>query len=261
MDSSSHSFRFLRIWLPAVGLLIGACTTRQALPQIDLPTPRASLGSFPTQPASDLTIKLSPDMSVPLDWLELESFFPPGARRVGPREDPAHRLAPDNRMRFPAAELYSSPDMEFTLFHDGVKRPKKEILHWLMLHRRNASFPHSIFCTTAAFDATWSPDSRAFAVTHYLGRNSSEVFLCSTSLIKETVDVKPGLREYFPAHFLEAALFVKAYRWTDDGRLIVRALGRSWIEPYELFGLELAAHITPGEGELLTRFLRAFIRD
>ncbi|MBI5688693.1 MAG: hypothetical protein HZC55_01250 [Verrucomicrobia bacterium] len=261
MGSSSHSSRLLRIWLPAVTLLLGACTTRPPLPQIELPKPRSSAGSFPTAPPPDLTIRLSPDMSVPLDWLELESFFPPGARRVGPREDPAHRLAPDHRMRFPNAELYSSPDKEFTLFHDGMKRPKREILHWLMLHRRNASFPHSIFSTTAAFDATWAPDSKAFAVTHYLGRNSSEVFLCSTSLIKENVDVKPALREFFPSHFQEAALFVKAYRWTDEGRLIVRAIGRSWIEPFELFGLELVAQITPGDGELRTRFLRGFIRD
>lgn len=253
--------RFLRIGSPAAALLFGACTAPPPLPQLDLPKPKGSAADFPVPRAPEVAIKLSPDLSVPLDWLELEAFFPPGARRVGPPGDPAHRLVPDNRRRFPAAELYPSPNGEFTLFHDGAKRPRREILHWLLLHRRNASFPHAIFSTTVAFDATWAPDSSAFAVTHYIGHNSSEVFLCSTSLVKETIDLKPVLRRFFPAHLVESDLFVKAYRWTDDGRLIVRALGRSGIEPYELLGLELAAQITPGDGELHTRFLRGFIRE
>ena len=210
---------------------------------------------------SELNIRLLPDRSVPLDWLELDRFFPPGARRVGPFHDESLELAADNRVRFPTAEVYDSPDQAFTLFHDGVKRSRTQITHWLMMYRKGADFPHAIFNTSASFDASWSPDSALFAVTHYIGHNSSEVFVCTTPLFKETVDVRPFVREFFPPHFIEASIFVKAYRWTADGVLIVRAVGRSWIEPYELFGFEIAVRVAPDASGLDARYLRGFIRE
>jgi hypothetical protein len=246
----------------AFGFLLAACTSPPSVPKMEFPIAQAASAPSPRVPApSELNIRLLPDRSVPLDWLELDRFFPPGARRVGPHLVEALKLAADNRMRFPTAEVYESPDQAYSLFHDGVKRSRTQITHWLMMYRKNADFPNAIFSTTASFDASWSPDSTLFAVTHYVGHNSSEVFVCSTSLFKETVDIRPWVREFFPPHFIEASIFVKAYRWTADGVLVVRAVGRSWIEPYELFGFEIAVRVAPNARHVESRYLRGFIRE
>lgn len=53
---------------------------------------------------------------------------------------------------------------------------------------------------------------------------------------------------------------MKAYRWTHDGRLVVRAMARAREEPYELFGCEvLVTFGAPGEEPKIT-FLRGFLK-
>jgi hypothetical protein len=244
-------------------LLLTSCTTPVPAPQLRGPVMGGMSGpALKASPPPEVQVRLQmPDRSVPLDWLELDGFFPPGAKRVGPKRDEAFSLTADNRMSFPTAELYPSPNQEFTLFHDGAKRGRKEITHWLMLYKKGATFPNAIFNTSASFDASWAPDSSGFAITHYVGSNSSEVFVCTASLVKETIDIKPIVREFFPPHFLDARVFVKAYRWSSDGALVIRAVGRSWIEPFELFGLEAAVRLGGGEGETTARFLRGYIRE
>ena len=245
------------------GLLSTSCRTPAPIPQLRGPVIGGMGGpALRASPPPEVNVKLNiPDRSVPLDWLELDAFFPPGAKRVGAKRDQAFSLTADNRMSFPTAELYPSPNQEFTLFYDGAKRGRNGMTHWLMLYKKGATFPNAIFNTSASFDVSWAPDSSGFAITHYVGSNSSEVFVCTASLVKETIDIKPIVREFFPPQFLDARVFVKAYRWSSDGPLIIRAVGRSWIEPFELFGFEAAVRIDGAQGEIAAQFLRGYIRE
>ena len=129
-----------------------------------------------------------------------------------------------------------------------------------MLYRKEAPFPRSIFCTAASFDATWSPDSRLFAVTHYYSSNMSEVFISDTAYNKESVEVRPFLENNFPPHFASGPVAIKAYRWTTDNELIVRALGRAEIEPFELFGVEILVRFAAEGKETTTHYLRGFVK-
>lgn len=260
--SSRSRARILHASSLALGLLFAACKSPSTPPQIPTPVAQASESKFRTPPPPDINIQLLlPDRSVPLDWLELDVFFPPGARRVGPQSEVSLRLSPDNRMKFPSAEIYGSPDGQFSLFNDGARYKKTQITHWLMLYQKEAAFPKAVFSTSTSFDASWAPDSKLFAVTHYVGSNSSEVFVGNIHLRKQAVDVTPFLRDHFPAHFVEGNLFVKAYRWTTDGGLVVRAIGRSAVAPFELFGMEILFRVVAAEMDLNRDYIRGFIKQ
>ncbi len=228
---------------------------------MSLPVPGGGGGGAPPRaPAMPLAIRLlSPDLRVDLNWLELDEFFPPGARRVGPEVPLGARLLPANRTRFPSTELCASPDGQHVLFHDGMKRKERGIHHWLLLLKKDEPFPNTIFGTRTTFEAAWAPDSRHFAVTHFTGDNSSEVFVVDLAdLERRAIDVRPQLEAHFPRHLAAVPLFLKAYRWTHDGRLVVRALAREREEPHELFGCEvLVALGAPGADPAIT-FLRGF---
>lgn len=204
--------------------------------------------------------KRAPNLRVDPRWLDLDEFFPPGAKRVGPAVRVTHSLAPERRTRFPSTELCTSSDNRFVLFHDGMKRTHN-IYHWLMLLKHDAPFPNAIFCTPLAFDVTWSTDNRHFAVTHFVGDNSSEVFTVDTAeLQRKPIDVRPFLEEHFPPYVVSVPMFLKAYRWTRDGRLIVRGIGRTREPPFELFGCEVAVAFVGPTAELKTSFLRGYIK-
>ena len=203
----------------------------------------------------------SPDMRVDPKWLELDSFYPPGAQRIGTARGAAPDLAPERRTQFPSTELCPSPDKKFVLFHDGMKRQRSKIVHWLMLLKHDAPFPNTIFLTPLAFEASWAEDSQRFAVTHFVGDNSSEVFVVNTTdLERKPVDLRPCLEEFFPAHLVGVPMFLKAYRWTRDGRLIVRGVGRAREEPYELVGCEAAVSFAGPEGTPQLTFLRGYTK-
>lgn len=202
----------------------------------------------------------SPDMRLDPSWLDLDDFFPPGARRVGPTARLELNPAPENRMAFPSAEPWPSPDKRTLLFHDGMRR-NNSIYHWLMLQKSGAPSPNAIFLTKLAFDVSWSEDSARFAVTHFLGDNSSEVFTVETAdLARKPVDLRPFIEEHFPPHLAASAMFVKAYRWTQDGRLIVRGIGRARSEGFELFGCEVVTAFTGPDREPRSTFVRGFIK-
>ena len=203
----------------------------------------------------------SPDLSLDPKWLDLDEFFPPGARRVGPVSHLNAELAPERRTVFPSTELCTSPNQQFVLFHDGMKRAR-DIFHWLMLLKPDAPFPNAIFLTKLAFDASWSEDSHRFAVTHFVGDNSSEVFTVDMSdLVRKPIEVRAFLEEHFPPHLVSVPMFLKAYRWTRDGRLIVRAIGRAREEPYELFGCEVATAFVGPDGDPRTSYVRGYIKS
>ena len=200
-----------------------------------------------------------PGLALELKWLDFDGFFPPGARRIGPSSQVSFELATERRTRFPSTDLCSSPNGAAVLFHDGMKR-QRDIYHWLLLLKNDAPFPNAIFCTKMAFDATWSEDSMRFAVTHFIGDNSSEVFVVDLSdLERRPIEVRTMLDGNFPGQMISAPMFAKAYRWTRDGRLVVRGIARSEHEPYEQFGCEvLVAFSAPG-GEPRGTFLRGYV--
>src|SRR5436190_948215 len=84
------------------------------------------------------------------------------ARRVGPANPISAQLCPPGVTRFPSTELSSSPDGRFVLFHDGMKRKQNDIFHWLMLFKKDALIPNTIFGTKTTFESSWSDDSQRF---------------------------------------------------------------------------------------------------
>ncbi len=240
-----------------------ACQQRPpSPPTMALPAPGSGGGGAPPPPPGpSLTIRLSPDMHVNLNWLEFDEFFPPGARRVGPDVPLGAKLLPVNRTAFPSTELCTSPDKHHVLFHDGMKRKERGIHHWLLLLKKDAPFPNTIFGTRTTFEASWAADSLHFAVTHFTGDNSSEVFVVDLAdLERKSIDVGPLLKKHFSSHLVSVPLFMKAYRWTDDGRLVVRAMARAREEPYELFGCEAVVAFGASDEAPKVTFLRGFLK-
>ena len=255
-----------RGWLHPLWIAAAVFASFSCQHQKPLPTPSQGSLAFPTLPMPTLTARApeiragSPDMRVDPKWLELDGFFPPGAKRVGPDRRLAVDFAPERRTSFPSTELCSSPDKHFVLFHDGMKR-REDIYHWLMILKHDAPFPNAIFLTRNVFDASWSEDSLRFAVTHYIGDNSSEVFIVDTTdLVRKPIDVRQFLEEFFPPHVPGAPLFLKAYRWSRDGRLVVRGIGRSQEPPYELFGCEVVTAFTGPDATPRTSFVRGYVK-
>lgn len=244
--------------LAAVALAGGGCASRPPTgmsmtpPNLSLPPPQVIVGPMPN---------MRPPTPRPIDpgWLDLDGFYPPGAKAILPDDPRTPRVQAERRMLFPTAEECVSPDGRFTLAHDGMKRGRT-IFHWLMLTEKNAVVPAAIFCTKLAFDVSWAEDSRHFAVTHYLGQNASEVSVVESQPIERwTLEPRRILGPYFPAGLLTAPLMLKAYRWTEDGQLVVRGVGRAEAEPYERFGCEVLVDCRDPGIEPRLIFLRGYI--
>ncbi|MSU48382.1 MAG: hypothetical protein EXS37_04690 [Opitutus sp.] len=213
--------------------------------------------------APSVNIRLLPlDLHLDLNWLDLDEFIPPGAKRVGPVNRFTAELLPPTVTRYPSTEMCTSPDGRVALFHDGSKQKgRKDMFHWLMLMKKGAPFPNTIFGTTAAFETSWSADSQRFAITHFPGGNSSEVFVVDLAdLVRKPLSVSQLIETYFFPHLVSAPLFLKAYRWTRDGRLVIRAIARSPQEPHELFGCEAVVAFGGTESEPRVEYLRGFIK-
>jgi hypothetical protein len=87
------------------------------------------------------------------------------------------------------------------------------------------------------------------------------VFVVDTAnLERKPIDVRPFIEAHFPDRLWSVPMFLKAYRWTRDGQLVVRAIARAREEPYELFGCEVAVTFGGAESEPKARFLRGFVK-
>lgn len=242
------------------GLLVllagGACQhagsdSRLKMPPLNLPLPGAMGVAF----------KLPPSNLRPLDVnrLDFTEFIPPGAQRIGPSKPIPAELAPANRTKFPSVDLAYSPDGTCVLFHDGSQRTTI-MIHWLMLLRKGLPSPHGVFGTLTAFETSWAADSHRFSVTNFTGDNSSEVFVEDVDELRRiNIAVRPLIEEHFPLHVMSAPMFVKAYRWTIDGRLIVRAIGRAEAEPYDEFGCEALVSFPTTSTDPQTEYLHGYI--
>jgi hypothetical protein len=127
-----------------------------------------------------------------------------------------------------------------------------------MLLKKGSPAPNGVFCTATAFETSWSTDSLRFAVTNFSGHNASEVFVEEVDDLRRIpIEVRPLIEEFFPLHVMSAPMFVKAYRWTQDGKLIVRAIGRSEAEPYDEFGCEALVSFTAAQPR--TEYLHGYL--
>jgi hypothetical protein len=216
---------------------------------------------LPLPGAQGVAFKLPPSNLRPLDVnrLDFADFIPPGAQRIGPSNPLPTDLAPANRTKFPSTDLAYSPDRSCVLFHDGSQRTSL-IIHWLMMLRKGLPSPHGVFGTTTAFETSWAGDSQRFSVTNFTGDNSSEVFVEDVAELRRiNIAVRPLIEEYFPLHVMSAPMFVKAYRWTSDGKLVVRAIGRAEAEPYDEFGCEALVSFPGPAAEPQTEYLHGYI--
>jgi hypothetical protein len=231
------SRRIFMRWACLVPLALGAgCQQRSGggsnmkMPPFGVPLPSPS--------ALAMKIPARPGRPADARRLDRPDFFPPGAQRIGPRNTRSVTLAAETRVKFPSTDFATSPDGNVVLFHDGSKH-RGLIIHWLMLLKKTAAKPDGVFNTTTAFDASWSPESQRFAVTNYTGDNSSEVFVAEVDELRQhAIDLRSLIEEHFPEHVWSSPMFVKAYRWTRDGHLVVRSVGRALKEPYDEFGCE-----------------------
>jgi hypothetical protein len=247
--------------------LFGSVACQQRRPAgVGMPTPGLAVsgGAVPQmKPMPPVNLSLpSPDRRLDLSWLDLDEFMPPGAKRVGPLQRLATELMAARRTQFPSTELCVSPDKRFVLFHDGMKRKQRGIHHWLLLLKNEpTAYPNTIFGTRLAFEASWAEDSQRFAVTHFVGDNASEVFVVDTTdLVRKPIEVRAFIEEHFPQHLALEPMFLKAYRWTRDGRLVVRAIGRAREEPYELFGCEVLVAFAGAGAEPQVTYLRGYVK-
>lgn len=205
------------------------------------------------------TAPLKRPPSFDLGALDVDEFIPVGAQVIGPYGQIGAPLVEENRTRHPTAELSPSPDGEAVIFNDGYKG-RRNIVHWLTLKRRNSVVPNSIFSTAASYDTMWSPKSDAFAVTHYVGGNTTEVFIIPLGdLERVDVPLKPIVATYFPVRFASLPIFAKAYRWTGNGDLIVRGVAQSIEAPFERIGCELKVDVHDREKHHAT-FLRGYVQ-
>lgn len=253
------------VWLvSAICVFVSSCLSGCRTTRPSLPPPSGMLfgGGLPPPALIIPPVRAAPLKRPPpfdLGALDVDEFIPLGASVIGPYGQVGAALVEEVRMRHPTAELSPSPDGEAVIFNDGYKA-KTKIVHWLTLKRRDSAVPNSILSTMASYDTMWSPKSDAFAVTHYVGGNTTEVFIIPLGDL-ERVDVllKPIVATYFPARFAPLPIFAKAYRWTRNGELVVRGVAQTTEPPFERIGCELKIDVHDTEGNRVT-FLRGYVQ-
>jgi len=250
------SYAFRTALLAVLPWFAGGCKNAPDIPVIEFRIPPSPTRAAPTM-TRNVFINLSvPEVSFDLNRLDLEGFFPPGAERILGKSVPD--VLPDNRTRFPSTDTSVSPNGDVVLFHDGQRR-EGWIQHSLMVRRLGSEQPTMVFATIRTFDVTWAPNSELFAVTNYTGDNSSEVTAFGIDGKKVRIDLRKLVEESFPSDVRSALLFVKAYRWTSDSQLVLRALGRSALKPFSILGCEAVADITSA-GEAQITFCRGYVK-
>lgn len=178
----------------------------------------------------------APDIDVA--WLDADEFIPPGATVIFRRpEKPRVQSTP--RAKYPSTEECVAIDGN-AVVGTASDKTQREVKHRLLLYRRGDAASKTVLLTANAFEALWSPDSEYIAITEFVGRNSSEVFIVNRKDgVPEPVDLADLLAQHFRPGLLDAPRFQKAYRWSDGPLLLIRVLGRLPVPPYEQFGCEL----------------------
>lgn len=192
-------------------------------------------------------------------WFETGEFYPPGCKRIVPETAVSVTMADTPRAHFPSADVCASLDGMWSISCDG--HGTRTILHVLSAQRRGEATLRSFYSTTKATSVLWSPDNRRVALTVITGSNRSMVLCVDLDNFTLGDPVYPPrvLDRYFTALQLESPQFVSAYRWTNDGRLVVRGAGRESLPPYATYGYEVLIDARePGRATMT--FLRGFTK-
>lgn len=239
-------------------LLLGGCQHRMG--RVDVGHSRMPVVS-PARPAPVIAPIPTEAPSMDLQLLDSPEFYPPGAKHLVPTDLPSPATVDFPRANFPHAGLYTSPDAQWSLTEIGFEQ-------WDGIHltleaiRRGTDVFHNLLQTRSAHVALWAPDSRHAALTLYTGSNWSMVYVIDVPRHELSEPIYPAhaLVPYLPADQLDAPQFVSAYRWTQDGRLVLRGVGRYTTPPYTLFGYELLATLHDDRSPDLI-FLRGYTKD
>jgi hypothetical protein len=156
-------------------------------------------------------------------------------------------------------ELCPSPDKTMVLFHDGQRRGA-DILHCLMLLEEARDLPEVMYTTRTMFEVSWASNSRRFAITDFIGHNRSQVSAFEMDDRRRIdLDVSRFIEEFFPQRFWDKPMFVRVYRWTTDGAVIIRAIGMTEGDSNEQFGCEVSVRFKGFGGEFQTEYLSGYV--
>jgi len=129
-----------------------------------------------------------------------------------------------------------------------------------MLLEANRELPEIIYTTRTMFEASWSNNSQRFAITDFIGHNRSRVSAFEVDERRRIdLEVTPFLEEFFPQSFWDKPMFVRVYRWTTDGTVIVRAIGVIEGDANEQFGCEVRFKFKGFGGEFESDYLSGYI--
>jgi hypothetical protein len=241
-------------------LIVAGCANRPPAPVLALPAlpgpPPIQLGDHDIG-----TIAVVPPPST-FPWLAVGEFYPLGSRRILPR----HGYHPPDivetpRMWYPAIGECTSPNGEWTLFHEA--RPAgADVEHIIFVQRRGEEKRRPIFLTRQILEVLWSPDSSRIAITVLTGLNRSVVSVMRMEEPREPIPVvvDEALRSYMTEVQIGAPRFLMALRWAKVGELVLRARGQEPLEPFTIFGYEVAVDTDHVRDPSAVRFLRGFTK-
>lgn len=250
----------LLLCLCLIGPFVVSCQQKPA--QLESKAP--GFGVSLNLPSSSLTFQMPQLVMVEFDLnlLEGDEFIPIGATAIYPDLKLTVPQYPTPRGKYPSTEESVAPNGNVVVGSRSAEAGST-LHHWLKLYRRGDKEAQSIFQTDHSFETLWSQDSKAFAISHIIGKNEAEVL---TVRVKDDAAPQPMkihdvLTRYFSAAQLATPRFEKAYRWSTGSWLVVRGIGRQTVPPYELFGYEVvvdSAH--PGDPQYMS-FIRGFVKQ
>ncbi len=190
-----------------------------------------------------------------------DDFVPPGAERILPNPRVEPKLHETPQMKYPDLEPLPSPNGLLTLFSDSGEA-KKVMIHWLMLYRKGAVRPESLFHTRNSHEVMWSTDNERVAVTDFIGDNRSAVTIVDVRDDSATplLDLKPALLPYLAEYLLMSPTFVRAHRWSDGSRVLVRGVGRMAESPFDQFGYEVLVDLAHLEDPASVVFVGGYLK-
>jgi hypothetical protein len=190
--------------------------------------------------AAPITLAPPPPPPIDMRGMYADDFVPPGAQRILPARAVTPKLLETPQIKYPGMEPLPSPNGLLTVFSDSGEA-KKVMVHWVMLYRKGATRPESLFHTRNSFEVLWAADNQRLAITDFVGDNRSTVTIVDVrdDETAPLVDLRPALLPYFTVEQLASPTFIRAHRWSEGGVVLIRGIGRSTVAPFDQFGYEV----------------------
>jgi hypothetical protein len=200
--------------------------------------------AVPDAKGASISLTLPPPPPIDMRGMYSDDFVPPGAQRILPARRVTPKLHDTPQVKYPSMEPLVSPNGQMTIFSDSGES-KKVMVHWLMLYHRGATRPASLYHTRNSYEVIWSTDNQRAVITDFVGDNRSTVTVVDArdDSTAPLVNLSPALLAYFPPEQLESPTFVRAHRWSDGAKLLVRGVGRLPVPPYDQFGYEVLVDV------------------